>query len=81
LVFLIGTENFHKAMKIYFERFAWGNTELKDLMDVFQESLGELSQEHPALDITRWNSDWLGTPGTNTISLNWTSGESKGVFT
>lgn len=51
LVFLIGTENFHKAMKMYFQRHAWGNTELKDLMNVFQESLGELAQEHPALDI------------------------------
>jgi aminopeptidase N len=81
LVFLIGEPNFHKAMKIYFERYAWGNTELKDLMDVFQESLGDLAKEHPALDIVRWNNDWLGTAGSNTIGLKWNKGESKGVFT
>jgi aminopeptidase N len=59
LVLLIGMENFEKAMKIYFQRYAWGNTELKDLMSVFQESLGDLAKEHPALDINQWSDDWL----------------------
>lgn len=81
LIFLIGTENFHKTMKVYFQKYAWGNTELKDLMAVFQEQLGDLASQHPALDIKKWSDDWLGTAGTNTIRLDWTKGQSKGVFT
>lgn len=81
LVFLIGMEKFEEAMKIYFERYAWGNTRLKDLMDVYQEALGELAKEHPALNIMKWSEDWLSTPGTNTVQLSWKQGQSKGVFT
>ena len=49
-------------------------------MNVFQEALGDLAKEHPALDITKWSEDWLGTPGTNTIELKWTPGESSATF-
>lgn len=80
LVFLIGFDNFKKAMKVYFERFAWGNTELKDLLEVYKETLGELAKEHPALDVVQWGEDWLGTPGTNVIELQWTKDSSNGVI-
>jgi aminopeptidase N len=80
LVFLIGREHYTKAMKAYFEKNLWGNTELKHLMDVYNDQLGALGTENPALDISRWNSDWLGTPGTNCLELKWTSGNSKAVI-
>lgn len=81
LVFLIGFENFKKAMKVYFERFAWKNTELKDLLEVYQETLGDLAEQHPALDVIQWGKDWLETPGTNTLSLEWSPESTQGIIT
>ena len=71
LLFLIGKENFNKAMKVYFKRHAWGNTALQDLINVFDETLGDLKKEHPALDVQKWNHDWLGQAGTNIIGIEW----------
>jgi aminopeptidase N len=33
LLSIIGEEQFGKAMEVYFHKYAWGNTELKDLLD------------------------------------------------
>ena len=80
LVFLIGRDAYTKAMKSYFEKNLWGNTELKDLMDVYNAELGELGKENPALDIQKWSDDWLSTRGTNTLELVWSPDISQGTI-
>jgi len=77
LVFLIGFDNFKKAMQVYFQRHAWGNTKLSDLMDIYQEVLGDLGKENEALDMQKWQKDWLETPGTNVIKVEWTPQATK----
>ena len=78
LVFLVGKENFGKAMKIYFERRAWKNARLQDLIDIYQEVLNGEPESH--LDMQKWNRDWLGTAGTNIIEAVWSKDSSKIVF-
>ena len=81
LVFLIGYDKFKSAMKTYFKRHAWGNTELKDLMDIYQEALGDLATQHPAMDIQKWKEDWLGKAGTNGLLLTWPEEGTQGIIT
>lgn len=67
-------------MKIYFERHAWGNTRLIDLLNIYHEVLGNLSENHPALDMTRWREDWLETAGTNQVEAKWSQESGKVTF-
>jgi aminopeptidase N len=40
LVFVIGFDNWTKATKVYFERKAWSNARLDDLVNIYHEVLG-----------------------------------------
>ena len=78
LSFLIGFKRFSEAMKAYFKKHAWGNTELQDYIDIFGQTQ---AGDHPALNVTEWSKDWLGTPGTNVLKIEWTNESSKAVIT
>ena len=39
IISTIGENRFYKGLKLYIKKFAWGNTELKDLIDCLNESI------------------------------------------
>ncbi len=60
LVAHVGGDNFIKGLRLYFEKHAFGNTELKDLIEQLEAASGR--------DLTPWVSTWLRTAGVNTLS-------------
>ena len=77
LTALAGEENFSKALSEYFQKHKWGNTDLKDLLDIFKKHLGSRSCEHKAYDISNWQESWLEKAGLNTVSAEWNQGGSN----
>lgn len=72
LMYMIGEENFSKALASYFQRFGWNNANSKDFLGVIEEIM-ELSAGPNNLSIqnghkenhliNRWVYDWLETEG------------------
>ena len=79
LVFVVGLENWSKAMKVYFERYAWKNAQLSDLINVYQEVLN--GEKGSPLDMLQWKQDWLETAGTNTVKAEWSAASNSVKFT
>ncbi|MEY9930586.1 aminopeptidase N [Catenulispora sp. GP43] len=59
LVAWVGDEQFFEGLRRYFERHAWGNTTLADLLAALEESSGR--------DLRAWSELWLETAGPNTL--------------
>jgi aminopeptidase N len=59
LVAYVGRDNFLEGVRRYFQRHAWGNTVLTDLLDALEETSGR--------DLTAWSKEWLETAGVNTL--------------
>ncbi|MWA03815.1 aminopeptidase N [Actinomadura sp. LD22] len=59
LVAYVGRENFLEGVRRYFDRHAWGNTVLTDLLDALEETSGR--------DLASWSKEWLETAGVNTM--------------
>ncbi|GAA2114207.1 aminopeptidase N [Actinomadura alba] len=59
LVAYVGRDNFLEGVRRYFQRHAWGNTVLADLLDALEEVSGR--------DLTSWSKEWLETAGVNTL--------------
>ncbi len=59
LVAWVGRDEFFAALRRYFERYAWGNTELADLLALLEETSGR--------DLSEWTQQWLQTAGVNTL--------------
>jgi aminopeptidase N len=59
LVAYVGRDNFLEGVRRYFQRHAWGNTVLTDLLDALEETSGR--------DLTSWSKEWLETAGANTL--------------
>lgn len=62
LVAYVGFEQFIEAARLYFKRFAWGNTTLDDFLGV----LNEVSDR----DVLTWAAAWLQTSGLSTLSID-----------
>ncbi|MFD0277138.1 aminopeptidase N [Kitasatospora sp. NPDC127111] len=60
LVAYVGSDAFFEGARRYFKRHAFGNTELKDLLDVLEETSGR--------DLTAWAAAWLQTAGVNVLT-------------
>lgn len=60
LVAFVGQDAFLAGAKKYFERHAWGNTTLPDLLTVLANASGR--------DLSAWSAQWLETSGVNTLS-------------
>ncbi|MCO4784147.1 MAG: aminopeptidase N [Candidatus Cloacimonetes bacterium] len=58
LHFLLGEENFTKALRDYLKLHAHKNVEPNDLVQAFQK--------YSSYDMTRWFDEWLNTSGVNT---------------
>ncbi|RAY11809.1 aminopeptidase N [Actinomadura craniellae] len=59
LVAYVGRDNFLEGVRGYFQRHAWGNTVLADLLDALEETSGR--------DLASWSKEWLETAGVNTL--------------
>jgi aminopeptidase N len=61
LVAYIGEDAFVEGLRDYFDRFAFSNTRLDDLMDCYSRASGR--------DLSAWTKAWLDEAGTDVISL------------
>ncbi|TDE26338.1 aminopeptidase N [Actinomadura sp. 6K520] len=59
LVAYVGLDNFLEGVRRYFDRHAWGNTVLTDLLGALEEMSGR--------DLAAWSKEWLETAGANTM--------------
>jgi len=55
----VGQGQFFDAMKVYFERYEYGNTSFADLLAVLSEVSGR--------DLSNWSEMWLATSQVNTL--------------
>jgi aminopeptidase N len=59
LVAYVGLDNFLAGVRRYFERHAWGNATLHDLLAALEETSGR--------DLVSWSKEWLESAGVNTL--------------
>ncbi|MGQ0775482.1 MAG: aminopeptidase N [Pseudonocardiales bacterium] len=59
LVAYVGLAEFLAGLRIYFDRHAWGNATLADLLAALEEASGR--------DLSGWSAQWLETTGLNTL--------------
>ena len=67
LVAYVGREEFFSGLRVYFDRHAWGNTSLQDLLSVLEDASGR--------DLAAWSKEWLEEAGVNTIRAEFAIGE------
>ena len=59
LVAYVGRDAFFSAVRGYFQKHAWGNTTLQDLLTELEAASGR--------DLAAWSREWLETAGVNTL--------------
>jgi aminopeptidase N len=59
LVAWVGRDAFFAGLRRYFDRHAFGNTELRDLLTVLEDASGR--------ELGSWTKEWLQTAGVNTL--------------
>ncbi len=59
LVAWVGEEPFHRGLRAYFDKHAFGNTEFSDLLSALEKASGR--------DLDSWAQEWLQTTGVNTL--------------
>src|SRR5262245_26063177 len=59
LVSWVGFDAFVEGLKVYFERHAYGNTTLADLLAALEPASGR--------DLSAWSREWLQTAGVNIL--------------
>jgi aminopeptidase N len=64
LVAYVGLDNFLAGVRDYFAEHAWGNTELKDLLNALERTSGR--------DLSSWSKEWLETAWVNTLRPSFT---------
>ena len=62
LVAYIGEDAFVEGLRDYFDRYAFGNTSLDDLMACYARAAGR--------DLTDWTKQWLDQAGTDVMTLD-----------
>ena len=72
LVAWVGRDSFDAGVRSYFERHAWGNTVLGDLLSALEETSGR--------DLSSWAKEWLETAGLNTMRVDFEV-DAEGRFT
>ena len=69
LYYLVGRTNFSLALQRYFDRFAWSNATILDLLADMQPYL-------PAeVNMNEWRTTWLETPSLNVFEAMWDSSD------
>ena len=64
LVAWVGRDEFLAGIRMYVKKFAFGNTELSDLLSALEEVSGR--------DLSSWSKEWLQTAGVNTLRPQFT---------
>jgi aminopeptidase N len=59
LVAYVGLDNFLAGLKVYFNKHAWSNATLVDLLAALEEASGR--------DLSTWSGQWLQTTGLNLL--------------
>ncbi|MGQ0837955.1 aminopeptidase N [Actinokineospora sp.] len=59
LVAYVGLDNFLSGLRVYFDKHAWGNATLADLLAALEEASGR--------DLSWWSAQWLETTGLNSL--------------
>jgi len=59
LVAWVGLDHFLAGVRNYFDKHAWGNTQLIDLLSELEATSGR--------DLAEWSKEWLQTAGCNTL--------------
>jgi aminopeptidase N len=72
LVAWVGEEDFFAGLRSYFTKYAYGNTELGDLLAELSEASGR--------ELDTWAAEWLQTSGVNTLRADFAVDDS-GDFT
>ncbi|GAA3362299.1 aminopeptidase N [Saccharopolyspora gregorii] len=72
LVAYVGLDNFLAGLRGYFERHAWGNATLNDLLLALEEASGR--------DLSWWSAQWLQTTGLNMLRPRFST-DDEGRFT
>jgi aminopeptidase N len=72
LVAWVGREEFLSALRTYFVKHAYGNTELSDLLHELEAASGR--------DLEAWSAEWLQTAGVNTLRAAFET-DDEGRFT
>ena len=62
LVAWVGEDDFLQGLRAYFQKHAFGNSELKDLLGALEESSGR--------ELGSWAEEWLQTSGVNTLAVD-----------
>jgi aminopeptidase N len=63
LSFSLGERGFREGLQRYFQRFAFGNTDLEDFIGTLGEASGQ--------DLEPWQQLWLESPGLNGVEVSW----------
>ncbi|HVF18726.1 MAG TPA: aminopeptidase N [Mycobacteriales bacterium] len=72
LVAWVGQDAFLAGLRAYFQRHAFANTELKDLLAELETASGR--------DLSSWSKEWLETAGVNTLRADFAT-DDDGAFT
>jgi aminopeptidase N len=72
LVAWVGEDAFFAGLRAYFDRHAYGNSELGDLLRALEETSGR--------DLGAWTKEWLQTAGVNTLRARFSTAD-DGTFT
>ncbi|SFS94381.1 aminopeptidase N [Saccharopolyspora flava] len=72
LVAYVGLENFLAGLRVYFDRHAWSNATLDDLLKALEEASGR--------DLSWWSAQWLETTGLNMLRPRFST-DDEGRFT
>lgn len=65
LYHLIGYDTFSLATQLYFERFQWKNTVLRDFLTCLDDANERLAKKTPGLVVSKWAETFLNTRGAN----------------
>jgi aminopeptidase N len=68
----VGLNNFMSGLRIYFDKHAWGNATLADLLAALEQASGR--------DLSWWSAQWLETTGLNALRPSFAV-DSAGRFT
>ncbi len=72
LVAWVGEKDFFSGLRAYFGKYAYGNTELKDLLAELEAASGR--------ELGAWADEWLQTSGVNTLRAEFET-DDNGYFT
>ena len=69
LIQTIGVKNFFEGCKIYFKKYAWGNTDLNEFVGCMDQQLKLVEDKNMKdFDLEMFKEAWLRIPGFNVIN-------------